>query len=39
MTHILVIDDEAIDLEMIVQALEPTHWLIHTADNGFRPIR
>jgi pilus assembly protein CpaE len=34
MTHILVIDDEATYLKMIAQALEPTHWQIHTADNG-----
>jgi len=34
MTHILVIDDEPVYLEMVVKALEPTPWTIHTADNG-----
>jgi pilus assembly protein CpaE len=34
MTHVLVIDDEDTYLKMIAQALEPTHWQIHMADNG-----
>jgi CheY-like chemotaxis protein len=34
MTNILVIDDDPIYLQMISKALEATHWLVHTADNG-----
>jgi len=34
MTHVLVIDDDPVYIQMITQALEPTHWQVHSADNG-----